>query len=235
VDRLGRAHAREHAEAAALAFDPQVLTIGFARRVATYKRLELLVRDAPRLLALLEGERPLQIVLAGKAHPRDEEGKHALQALFGVQGRGAGERTVYLDDYDLSSAAELVRGCDVWVNLPRPPLEASGTSGMKSAMNGGLNLSVLDGWWDEADHGVGGWALSGEVDADHAGQDARHSHELMSLLEQQVVPMFYERDAAGRPAAWIAKMRASLMSLGPMFGAGRMLEDYLETVYRAGE
>ena len=138
--------------AAARAFDPDVLTLGFARRVATYKRLDLLTRDPEWTLALLGGNRPVQVVLAGKAHPRDDEAKRvAAAACSGSSTRAiVGERVVFLDDYDLATAAWLVRGCDVWLNLPRPPLEASGTSGMKSAINGGLQLSVLDGWWAEA-------------------------------------------------------------------------------------
>ena len=149
-DRLGRDDLPQYVEAAARTFDPGVLTLGFARRVATYKRLGLLTHDPERTLALLGGERPVQVVLAGKAHPRDEEAKRVLQALFQLKGAPVvAERVIFLDDYDLATAARLVQGCDVWVNLPRPPLEASGTSGMKSAMNGGLQLSVLDGWWAE--------------------------------------------------------------------------------------
>ena len=150
-DRLLRGDLREYVGAAARAFDDHVLTIGFARRVATYKRLELLTRDPEWTLSLLGGERPVQVVLAGKAHPRDEEAKHSLQHLFGLKAAPVvGQRVVFLDDYDLATAAMLVRGCDVWLNVPRPPLEASGTSGMKSVFNGGLQLSVLDGWWAEA-------------------------------------------------------------------------------------
>src|SRR5205807_2970562 len=130
--------------------------------------------------------------LAGKAHPRDDEAKRTVQRLFGMKyARVVGERVVFLDDYDLASAALLVQGCDVWLNLPRPPLEASGTSGMKSVMNGGLQLSVLDGWWAEGYDGSNGWALSGEVDDDHAAQDARHADELFRVLEEEVVPAFY--------------------------------------------
>ena len=165
---------REYVEAAARAFDPEVLTIGFARRVATYKRLDLLTRDPEWTLSLLGGKQPVQVVLGGKAHPRDDEAKRSLAALFELKAASiVGRRVVFLDDYDLASAAALVRGCDVWLNLPRPPLEASGTSGMKSAMNGGLQLSVLDGWWAEACDGENGWGLPGDVDADHEAQDER--------------------------------------------------------------
>ena len=180
ADRLGRGEPLSYAEAAARAFDPEALTIGFARRLATYKRLYLLVRDAERSLRLLSGDRPMQLVLAGKAHPRDDDGKRMVQELFSHKWASeAGGRVVYLDDYDLSSAARLVRGCDVWLNLPRPPLEASGTSGMKSAVNGGLQLSVLDGWWAEAlrRHATAGRSPGAE-DHDHGAQDHRDSGEL---------------------------------------------------------
>src|SRR5581483_5465521 len=150
VERLQRGDVHEYVDAAAKTFDPDVLTIGFARRVATYKRIDLLTRDPDWTVRLLGGDCPVQVVLAGKAHPRDEEAKRVLQRLFGMKGaRIIGERVVFLDDYDLATASWLVRGCDVWLNVPRPPLEASGTSGMKSAINGGLQLSVLDGWWAE--------------------------------------------------------------------------------------
>jgi len=164
--------------------------------------------------------------------PRDEEAKRVLQALFGMKGAPeVGQHVIVLDDYDLAVAAHLVQGCDVWLNLPRPPLEASGTSGMKSVMNGGLQLSVLDGWWAEGYDGSNGWALSGEVDDDHAAQDARHANELFRVLEEEVVPAFYERDGGGVPQAWVQRMRASLRTLGPEFSATRMLGEYVDDVY----
>ncbi|HME90759.1 MAG TPA: alpha-glucan family phosphorylase, partial [Myxococcaceae bacterium] len=151
TDRLARGEPLSYVEEAAVTFDPNVLTVGFARRVASYKRLQLLVRDPARAIALLRGSIPIQVIIAGKAHPRDDEAKRAVQIIFGLKDQpGAGARVAFLEDYDLSIAHALVSGCDVWVNLPRPPLEASGTSGMKAAFNGGLNLSVLDGWWSEA-------------------------------------------------------------------------------------
>jgi glycogen phosphorylase len=233
ADRLMRGDARQYVDAAARAFDEHVLTIGFARRVATYKRLDLLTRDPEWTLSLLGGDRPVQVVLAGKAHPRDEEAKRALQRLFGLRGaRIVGERVVFLDDYDLASAAWLVRGCDVWLNVPRPPLEASGTSGMKSAFNGGLQLSVLDGWWAEAYDGHNGWAIEGAVDPDHDAQDERDAGALHALLADEVLPAFYERDAGGVPRRWTELMRASLRSLGPRFCATRMLAEYLERPYQ---
>jgi starch phosphorylase len=230
-DRLGRDEPRAYAEAAAR-FDPDALTLGFARRLATYKRLHLLLADADRSARLIAGERPVQLVLAGKAHPRDDDGKRLVQGLFAHKTVPAfASRVVYLDDYDLGMAARLVRGCDVWVNVPRPPLEASGTSGMKSAVNGGLNLSVLDGWWAEGYDGTNGWAISGKVDGDHHAQDARDGAELLRLLEEEVVPDFYTRDQRGLPRAWLARVRASLRTNGPAFGAGRMLEDYERRMY----
>jgi len=232
-DRLVRGDLRGYVDAAARAFDPEVLTIGFARRVATYKRLEMLIRDPDWTLRLLDGDRPVQVVLAGKAHPRDEEAKRALQSIFGLKAaKVVGERVVFLDDYDLATGQELVRGCDVWLNLPRPPLEASGTSGMKSVFNGGLQLSVLDGWWAEAYDGGNGWAISGEVDPDHQAQDERDAAALHQLLDEQVLPAFYDRDESGIAPRWVELMRSSLRTLGPVFCASRMLAQYLEGPYR---
>jgi starch phosphorylase len=228
VDRLGRGDNPEYVQAAARWFDPGVLTLGFARRVATYKRLDLLTRDPEWTLALLGGDRPVQVVLAGKAHPRDEEAKRALQRLFGLRWADIiGRRVVFLDDYDLASGAALVQGCDVWLNLPRPPLEASGTSGMKSVVNGGVQLSVLDGWWAEGYDGSNGWAIDGGVDHDHWAQDARDADSLHRVLDHEVVPAFYDRDERGIPVRWLATMRASLRTLAPQFSATRMLGEYL--------
>ena len=233
ADRLARGEVRDYVEAAARAFDPGVLTIGFARRVATYKRLHLIVEDPDRNLRLLADERPIQVVLAGKAHPNDDEAKHVVQTIFSLKSAPqVGARVIYLHDYDIGMAARLVQGCDVWVNLPRPPLEASGTSGMKSVANGGLQLSVLDGWWAEGYDGANGWALSGDIDTDHAAQDARDSAEMYRLLEQEIVPAFYARDG-GLPREWLWRIRGSMRSLVPAFCAGRMLDDYVERVYRA--
>ena len=232
VDRLAEHQPRAQIEAAARAFDPDVLTLGFARRNATYKRINLLLNDPARALGLLAGPRPIQLVLAGKAHPSDEEAKRVVQDLFRFKDAPyVMERVVYLHDYDLGMAARLVRGCDVWLNLPRPPYEASGTSGMKSAINGGLQLSVLDGWWAEAYDGTNGWALPGEVDADSGAQDARDAEAMYRLMETEVVPAFYERDADGLPRAWLTRMRASLRTLAPGYCTGRMLDDYLRRVY----
>ncbi len=236
ADRLGRGDSREYVEAAARCFDPHVLTIGFARRVATYKRLELLMRDPDWTLSLLGGECPVQVVLAGKAHPRDEEAKRSLQALFGLKhAEIIGQRVVFLDDYDLTTGARLTRGCDVWLNLPRPPLEASGTSGMKAAINGSLQLSVLDGWWAEAYDGENGWGLPGDVDPDHNAQDQRDAAALHHALEHEVLPTFYERDERDLPVRWIQRMRASLRTLGPQFCATRMLAQYASGPYQSSQ
>ncbi len=233
IERLGRGHGAERAHAAAGTFSPEVLTVGFARRVATYKRLELLMADVERMAALLDNaQRPVQLVIAGKAHPRDEEGKRLVVRLFenGGQNPGLARRVVFLEDYDMRLGALLTAGCDVWVNLPRPPLEASGTSGMKSAINGGLQLSVLDGWWPEAYDSSIGWAIDGTVDSDHGAQDVRHANELYRLLGEQVVPLYYSREQ-GLPVGWLQMIRRSLMRCGPSFGAGRMVSDYASLIY----
>jgi starch phosphorylase len=231
-DRLLRGDAPEYVEAAAHAFQEDVLTIGFARRVATYKRLELLIRDRDFILSLLGGDRPVQVVLAGKAHPRDEEAKHSLQRLFGMKSSPqVGHRVIYLDDYDLATGAMLTQGCDVWLNVPRPPLEASGTSGMKAAVNGGLQLSVLDGWWAEGYDGSNGWAIPGEINPDAEAQDQRDAGALHDLLISQVVPTFYERDERGIPQGWLEIVRNSLITLVPRFAAARMLQDYVNGPY----
>jgi glycogen phosphorylase len=232
IERLARGETKEHAHAAAERLDEDALTIGFARRLATYKRLDMLLADPDRLLALLGAdERPVQLLVAGKAHPKDEGGKRLVTRLFEFRHHPqfAG-RVVFLDDYDLALGASLVRGCDVWVNLPRPPLEASGTSGMKNAVNGGLQLSVLDGWWPEAYDGANGWAISGDVDPDHGGQDLRHAQDFYRLLGEEVVPTFYEADG-GPPRRWLDMVRASLATIGPRFSATRMVSDYVHTMY----
>jgi starch phosphorylase len=232
ADRLARGEPGWFVEAAARTFDADHLTVGFARRIASYKRLHLLVHDAPRALALLDGPRPVQILLAGKAHPQDEQAKGIVRQLFALKWAAhVGERVCYLEDYDLEMAAQLVAGCDVWLNLPRPPQEASGTSGMKSALNGGLNLSVLDGWWLEGYHGDNGWAIS-SPSSDDAAQDAADADTLYRLLEQEVVPMFYERDEAGIPRRWIARVKRSLATIGSSFSASRMVSEYGDMAWR---
>ncbi len=232
ADRLARGEPIPYVESAARTFDPAVLTIGFARRVASYKRLNLLVADARRATALLNGPRPVQAIIAGKAHPQDDGAKRMVQAIFALKGQqSAGARVVFLEDYELSAARKLVAGCDVWVNLPRPPLEASGTSGMKAALNGGLNLSVLDGWWDEAFDGSNGWGIRSEPGPDEAAQDARDAEALYGLLEREVVPLYHDRDEVGLPRRWLQRVRASLRSLGPAFNTARALHDYETRIY----
>lgn len=231
-DLLARDESGEYVEAAESGFSPDPLTLGFARRVATYKRLYLLIHDPARAAQLLTDPEPIQIVLAGKAHPRDTEAKHTLQGLFAQRWDPAiASRVAYLEDYDMAVATQLVWGCDVWVNLPRPPMEASGTSGMKSALNGGLNLSVLDGWWAEAFDGTNGWGIPGDVDPDHGAQDARDAATFYDLVEREVVPLFHDRDSDGVPRGWVARVKASLRTVSPRFGATRMMEDYLRAAY----
>ena len=234
--RLQRKLARHHgaqaaARAAADALDPDALTLGFARRFATYKRPNLLLSDTPRLLRLLaDPERPVQLIVAGKAHPRDEEGKALVRQWAQLAARPeARSRVVFLDDYDMRLAAELVQGVDVWINTPRRPWEASGTSGMKVLVNGGLNLSTLDGWWAEAYEPDVGWALGDRVEDEH--DDEQEALQLYALLEDDVVPCFYERDPQGFPRRWIARMRSSMAGLTPRFSSVRMLQDYVERAY----
>jgi len=232
-DRLRRGEPLDYAGAASSGFDPERLTIGFARRLATYKRLRLLALMPDRAIGLVGGERPVQFVFAGKAHPDDTEAKEVVRQLFSLKrAPSVAGRAAFLEDYDIPLAGHLVAGCDVWVNVPRPPNEASGTSGMKSVLGGGLQLSVLDGWWAEAYDGSNGWAIDGSVDHDHQAQDWRDARALFDLMEQQVVPMFHERDASGVPQRWVAMMRRSLMTNGPRFSATRMVREYADRVYR---
>jgi glycogen phosphorylase len=231
TDRLARGEEMPRVLAAAEIFAADALTLGFARRLAAYKRLGLLIQDPERAWSILTGPRPVQLVIAGKAHPLDDAGKAIAQRLYLFR-REAPVRAALLEDYDLRVAPALVAGCDVWLNVPRPPLEASGTSGMKAALNGCLNLSVLDGWWPEAYDGENGWAIDGAVDPDEPAQDARHAEALYDLLENEVVPAFYERDDSGIPRAWVARMKRSLKTVGRSFTTRRMLAEYAERVYR---
>ena len=231
-DRLRRGEPLDAVRAASDAFDPFRLTVGFARRLAVYKRLHLLSRDRDRISRLLRDPGGLQLVLAGKAHPRDDEAKGAVPGVFDLARHGGPQaRIVFLENHDLAMGRALAAGCDVWVNLPRPPLEASGTSGMKAALNGGLNLSVLDGWWAEGYDGGNGWAISGEIDDDHGAQDARHANALLDILEGQVLPLFADTDADGIPRRWIAMVRQSLRTLGPFVSSERMVGEYERRAY----
>jgi len=214
--------------------DPEVLTIGFSRRFAAYKRATLIFQDPDRLARIMnETERPVQLIFAGKAHPRDTLGKELIRKVvhFAKQERFR-RRLVFVEDYDISSARYLVQGCDVWLNNPRRPLEASGTSGMKVVPNGGLNLSILDGWWCEGYRGNNGWAIGGgEDDGDHTHQDEVEGLALYDLLEKEVVPIFYRRGTDNLPRDWIAMMKASIRSGCPVFNTNRMLEEYTERFY----
>jgi starch phosphorylase len=233
-DRLLRGEDPESVKAVAETFADDTLTLGFARRIATYKRLFLLTYDPERVRRIFADGPPLQLVVAGKAHPLDDNAKQMLVDVFGLsQSAGITSRVAFLENYDLSVAPPIVGGCDVWLNVPRPPLEASGTSGMKSAANGGLILSVLDGWWVEGYDGENGWEIDGlgPDGEDEAGQDARHANALYDILEQQVIPLFHDRDADGIPRRWLAMVKRSLRTNGPRFSAARMVEDYARSVY----
>ncbi len=214
--------------------DPGVLTVGFARRVPTYKRLTLMLRDPERLKALLlDAERPIQLVTAGKSHPADDQGKRLIQQLVEFSDDPAvRHRIVFLPDYDIELAQSLLPGCDVWLNNPLRPQEACGTSGMKAALNGGLNLSVLDGWWDEWFDGENGWAIpTAEGIDDSERRDDLEAAGLYELLNKQVVPGFYERDANGVPQHWMTMVKHTLGVLGPKVLATRMVRDYTEKLY----
>ncbi len=218
----------------ATAFDPNVLTIGFARRVPTYKRLTLMLRDPDRLeQLLLNEERPIQLIVAGKSHPADDGGKALIQQVVRFADRPqVRHRIAFLPDYDMSMARLLYWGCDVWLNNPLRPLEACGTSGMKSALNGGLNLSIRDGWWDEWYDGENGWEIpSADGVNDETRRDDLESAALYSLLEQAVAPKFYERDEQGVPPRWMEMVRHTLQTLGPKVLASRMVRDYVEQYY----
>ncbi|GLW62485.1 alpha-1,4 glucan phosphorylase [Actinomadura rubrobrunea] len=216
------------------ALDPDVLTIGFARRVPSYKRLTLMLRDPERLRALLlHPERPVQIVIAGKAHPADEGGKRLIQEMVRfADGEDVRHRIVFLPDYDMALGRLLVQGCDVWMNNPLRPLEACGTSGMKAALNGGLNLSIRDGWWDEWYDGRNGWAIPSADGLDEPDRrDALEAAALYDLIEDQVAVLFYDRDPSGLPRRWMEMVKHTLAALGPKVLASRMLRDYVTELY----
>jgi starch phosphorylase len=215
-------------------FDPNVLTVGFARRVPTYKRLTLMLRDPQRLRALLlDPRRPMQLVVAGKSHPADDGGKALIQQVVRfADDPEVRHRIVFLPDYDMSMARYLYWGCDVWLNNPLRPLEACGTSGMKSALNGGLNLSIRDGWWDEMYDGENGWSIpTAEGVRDEHRRDDLEAAALYDLFERAVAPRFYERDASGMPVRWVEMVRHTLQTLGPKVLASRMVRDYAVEYY----
>ncbi|WP_347757018.1 alpha-glucan family phosphorylase [Agrococcus sp. ProA11] len=236
-ERTRRKHERNEGVAPAWIdgiLDPDVLTIGFARRVPTYKRLTLMLHDRERLRSLLtHPERPVQLVIAGKSHPADEAGKALIQELVRFsQEPDVRGRIVFLENYDISMAKSLYPGCDVWLNNPLRPLEACGTSGMKAALNGSLNLSILDGWWEEYFDGQNGWAIpSAHEHMDAEQRDAVEANALYELIEHQVAPRFYERDEQGLPQAWLASIRHTLATLSPGLSAERMLAEYVDRLY----
>jgi starch phosphorylase len=214
--------------------DPRVLTLGFARRFAAYKRATLLLSQPERLKKLLtSADRPIQIVFAGKAHPADDIGKEMIRQIISfARDPEIRSRMAFVADYDMVVARRMYQGCDVWMNTPRRPLEACGTSGMKAAINGSLNCSILDGWWDEMFDGDNGWAISSaETYEDLAKRDEVEAESLFDLLERQIVPLFYERYGGPVPRRWVRRVKASLRSLGPQVSASRMVRDYVEVMY----
>ncbi len=220
--------------ASGVLIDPNALIIGFARRFATYKRAALLMHDVDRLMRLINNPyRPVQILFAGKAHPSDEPGKRLIQRLYQViKNADAAGRLVFIEDYDINVARHLVQGVDVWLNNPRRPYEASGTSGMKAALNGALNLSVLDGWWCEGWNSKNGWAIGGEQTyLDEDEQDRADAQALYSLLEDVVVPMYYDVDEEGIPREWLKWVRESIRTIAPQFSTRRMLRQYITEMY----
>ncbi len=225
----------------AVELDPDALTIGFARRFATYKRAGLLFSQPERLAAMLgDRDRPLQVLVAGKAHPADEGGKDVIQRVVDYsRDAGAAGRVVFLTDYEISLARRLVQGVDIWLNTPRRPMEASGTSGMKAALNGVLNCSILDGWWAEGYAPDRGFAIGEDAQAEsEEAQDAADAEALYAVLEQHVLPAYYGRDSDGLPRRWIGMMRTSIAELGRDFGTNRMVAEYVERLYlpaHAGE
>jgi starch phosphorylase len=226
----------DYIEAANSLFDPKTLTIGFARRVAGYKRWNLLLTEPERILRLINDEaRPVQFVFAGKAHPQDEGSKRLLQQLAQWKyDAGVRQRAVFLEDYDQEIARQLVQSVDVWLNVPRRPLEASGTSGEKVAMNGGLNLSILDGWWLEGYDGTNGFAIGNGVDTEDVPKiDASDAQSLYRVLEEEVVPLYYDRDGDNVPRKWIAMMKRAIETLAPDYNSDRMVEDYAQQIYSA--
>jgi starch phosphorylase len=224
----------EEVEAAKHLFDPNALTLGFARRFATYKRPNLLLHNPRRLLRLLtNSERPVQLVIAGKAHPADQAGQALIREwIHFIRRPETRPHAIFLSDYDMLLTEHLVQGVDVWINTPRRPWEASGTSGMKVLVNGGINLSELDGWWAEAYTPEVGWALGdGQEHGDDPAWDAAEAEALYDLLEREVIPEFYARDGESIPTAWVARMRNSMASLTPRFSAERAVREYTEQHY----
>jgi starch phosphorylase len=216
------------------AFDPRALTIGFARRFAPYKRADLILQDLDFLAKLIaDTDRPIQFLFAGKAHPADQRGKELLQRIFKLTHEAPFQgRVLVLEDYSIAMGRQLVQGVDVWLNNPRRPLEASGTSGQKVVLNGGLNCSVLDGWWAEAYDGKNGFAIgNGRTHSDQSVQDARDGQALYDVLTKEVIPVYFKRDADDLPQEWISRMKRAIRTLGWRFNADRMVMDYASHTY----
>ena len=233
-DRISRAMPPEQLLASGIFLDPEALVIGFARRFATYKRANLIFRDIQRLMQLIHDRyRPVQFIFTGKAHPADDPGKLLLQEIYNfARNPEFGGRIAFVEDYDMHVARYLVQGVDVWLNTPRKPMEASGTSGMKAAFNGVLNLSILDGWWAEAYNGCNGWVIETDVEyEDQNQQDDADANALYTILEEQVVPLFYQRDRDDVPRGWVAMMKEAIRIVGPQFSARRMVKEYTEKYY----
>ncbi len=232
--RLARGEDEDYIEAARAMFDPAILTIGFARRVAGYKRWDLLLSDPQRLTALInDPQRPIQFVFAGKAHPQDQGAKSVLQMLIKWQREIlVRHRVAFIEDYDQDVARQLVQGVDVWMNVPRPPMEASGTSGQKAAINGGLNFSVLDGWWLEGYDGNNGFAIGNLGGKEGNETDKADAESIYRVLEEEILPRFYDRDDEGIPRRWIAMMKHSIQTLVPNFDSDRMVAEYAERIYQ---
>jgi starch phosphorylase len=232
--RLARGESEDYINAAKTMLDPDALTIGFARRVAAYKRWDLLLSDQDRLTRLINNpERPVQFVLAGKAHPHDQGAKLVLQKLLSWQRDPAvRHRVAFIEDYDQASARRLVQSIDVWMNVPRRPMEASGTSGQKAAINGGLNFSVLDGWWLEGYDGNNGFAIGDLSELDDDEADRRDAESMYRVLEEEIVPRFYDRDPDGIPRQWVRMMKRSIQTLVPAFSSDRMVAEYARRIYQ---
>jgi starch phosphorylase len=221
--------------ASGVMLDPYALTIGFARRFAPYKRANLILSDKNRLLQIINNSaKPVQIIFAGKSHPDHEGGKMLIQEVYRmVKGSESGGRLVFLEDYDMNLARYLVQGVDVWLNTPRRPNEASGTSGQKAGMNGVLNFSILDGWWREGYNGKNGWAIGADVDYDDPDrQDAADAKSLYDVLENEIVPLYYQtRSSDNLPGEWIARVKEAIRTIGSQFSMRRMVKEYLDRLY----
>jgi starch phosphorylase len=229
-----RGESTESLRRTARVLSPDALTVGFARRFATYKRANLILADIEMLASMVnDPKRPVQFVFAGKAHPRDDPGKRVLQQIAEVMRNPQfADKFVFVEDYDINVGRHFVQGVDVWLNNPRRPLEASGTSGMKVVLNGGLNLSVLDGWWAEAYDGLNGFAIgTGRTHSNMDVHDTRNGEDLYRILREQVIPLYYQRDRDGLPRGWIKRMKRTIRTLGWRFNADRMVMDYTLKCY----